>query len=244
MALQRPTGSATRSMRSWIWACPAMPLRRSFSCCAVRSLIGCALLPGLETSTGVRWLWAVSAAFPQFASDIARQLVPPGGPDRSQTAVLVGLWLHPISVELAMRHDAANPGRPIARRLPSGEAPAPSELLRTAHAHHRAEVARAAEGGSPHVAVLQRAGIAVAEAARAPLSDAEDPAWGGWALLAALQAIDEFEEVLRRPGRDRARALEHEPDARAADQAFVVGRDIMLTTALALLDSTRALGAD
>src|SRR5690606_4888624 len=125
----------------------------------------------------------------------------------------VGLWLHPISVELVARHDEANPQSPLETRPPGEEPPAPSEVLRSFYDHQHAVLARAAEISAEHVRTMQRTGLALAMAVRTSLEDEPHPAWGGWGLLGALQAFDEFEDYLPRPGRPRERAPQQQAGA-------------------------------
>lgn len=198
----------------------------------------CALLPGLVDGTGVRWIWAASATFPQVAGMMARELLPDLEPHREQAAALPGLWLHAVNIELMARHDAAHPDRPMAQLPPTAVPPDPSARLREVHAEHRALVDRAMAADVVEGRAVRQAGRAIARTMRAPLPDGEDPTWGGWSLLAVVQAFIEHEEQLPRPGRPRARRPEQQAGARAAGVAFELGRGLMIATALELIGAS------
>jgi hypothetical protein len=185
--------------------------------------VACTVLPGVDRGAGVRWLWAASAALTHAAPSMARSHLPDLAPGREQTAALPAMWLYPIVVELLARHGPP-PDAPIGAQ-PADE-PVPNVALRQAHDLFQAALTDPA---------LVESGRAVARVTQVPI-EGEDPAWGGWSLLATVLAFDYHRDLLPLPGRPRERRRDQEHGAHSAGQAFAFGRDLTIATALALLD--------
>ncbi|WTW92526.1 hypothetical protein OG216_03665 [Streptomycetaceae bacterium NBC_01309] len=208
------------------------------------------LLPGVEASVAPRWMFAAEIALCKNAPAMVRTLDADIDAARANSAALPGVLMTAITQELARRHDRVHRGEPLAVRVDPGPAPQPTPLLRSAASNMDTAcelmlgVYLSAEG----IRQLRTEQAEVIRYAAARYTDgpqaASELSWGGWGLLAALQACALHGGVLPEPGRQRAdRPAAQAAGAAAAGVAFQLGRALGFATALELIALSESAAA-
>ena len=187
----------------------------------------CQLLPGVEQSSGHRWLQAVGAQSARLATDLVPLWEPAVAQEHLSAALMHSAWLLPVAEELAGRRVAAP-----ARTRNAAPQPRPGLVAYRRRAEDLVSSTLAAYHRSEDTAALraQKAALVIGR------SDPADAAWGAWTTLAAVQAIDAHDHLLPRPGRSAAhQSGEAAVRARHAGLGFLLGHAIVLDTALGLV---------
>lgn len=182
----------------------------------------CRLLPGVTDSgpSAARWLTFSAFALPPTLGPTAATMVPGVDENRANAATLPTLLMLGIGQGLM---DRARPGSPTL------DAPNPPAALHQARAEAEtyvtAQLAAYIEDWRAE-AIRSRLGQFLRES----MGDTEGVEWGGWAMLAAMEAMRMHRDVLPEPGR-----REQSPGARMAGRSFQVGRALAYGVALDLI---------
>jgi len=189
----------------------------------------CRVLPGAEHSTAGRTLLLVSAAAQQIPLT-AVQALRPGIPfNNAAASCLPGMLLYVVTLELVRRYDVAHPGRPFAE-LQDTVSAAPGPALRASYQ----ALGRDTHDDEQELLMLRAAAATMASAAQASIGDPHGRSWGGWALVAAVAAMNAQQDQLPEPGRARRRPADQEAGAEAAGFAYRLGKSALAATAVAL----------
>jgi hypothetical protein len=137
--------------------------------------------------------------------------------------------LYVVALELARRYDVAHPQVPFALHQDSAP-PAPTPDLRGSYQ----ALARGVNGDEPELLALRAAGAAIMNVVLAEEGDPLSRSWGGWALVAAVTAVNAHQHQLPEPGRARRRPPGQEAGAQAAGFAYQLGKSALAAAAVAL----------
>ncbi|MFJ3306811.1 hypothetical protein ACIPSA_27530 [Streptomyces sp. NPDC086549] len=187
----------------------------------------CRLLPGaagVRTGAG-RWLTMASFALPPAIGPLATQLVPAVDKNRAHAAALPTVLMLGIGKGLLDRPGAGAPA-------PLAPAPALHGARREAEALVQGELGTYLEEERAR-AIRARLGQFMREA----MGNTDGVDWGGWTMLAALEAMRQHGDVLPEPGRQ-----EQSPGARMAGRSFRLGRALAYAVALDLIAYAEAYG--
>lgn len=200
----------------------------------------CQLLPGAVGVTAPRWLYASNVFLLQAGPEWVKRLDPGIAEGRRYGAVMPVALMAAIQFELVARYEAAHPEAPLRGQVFTGpaEPPVPSALLRDS----RDTWDRAAEFMWGHYKVPPQTVAEIrATMTRSVCTVVGEPgneAWGGWILLAALNAMNAHRDVLPEPGRiDAWRLPRSRARAEEAGIAFWFGRAFAITLAQGLLEA-------
>lgn len=187
----------------------------------------CRLLPGAAGGvTGAEhWLALASMALPPAFGRLASDLVPGIDENRANAAALPPMWMVGIAKGLLDRPAVGLPA-----------APDPAPELRQARVY-----AEESTGGELRRYLedwrAEELRARLGQLLRGSMTDVAPAGWGGWAMLAALEAMRQHGDVLPEPGR-RAQS----PGARMAGRAFQLGRALTYAAALDLIAYAEADG--
>jgi hypothetical protein len=195
----------------------------------------CRLLPGADgpVATGSeRWVRHAGLISARLAPELVRAWEPSIPQENLGSAAIHGMWLLPISFELAARR---------ARSTAAEEAaPRPTPDLLTFR-HEVDDLVRAGLGTyyrPDQITDLRARKVSMLRSLLDPAPPREIE-WGAWTMLAALRAMGLHDKTLPRPGRDADRKIGSAGErSRNAGEAFALGNAITLDTALSLLAET------
>ncbi|WP_345339536.1 hypothetical protein [Planotetraspora kaengkrachanensis] len=175
----------------------------------------CDLLPGVEHSPAPQSLLLMSATLTPVLPGLTQALQPGVDDGRATSAALSCVLMPPMALELGSR----------GKRPAGGGRPVPSEPLAQTTEDWRQHV----DGG---FSAENNRGVPsfLGDLLRRTLGDRADLQWAGWALLAAMHAMDQHDDVLPIPGRTA-----QTPGARVAGIAFQLGRLLTVAAAVDLL---------
>jgi hypothetical protein len=196
------------------------------------------LLPGVERSRAAQWLITGSYALTKVGPDLARAMRPDMAFGHSAAAALPGTMLYVIGNELIDRYQAAGHDAVFGEHSIIGLALAPSRDLRRVRENTRTLIA-------DHPTLITVKGAdAMATMLRLTDDDSAARAWGGWSLLAAAASLDAHRDALPEPGRARDRRPDQRSGADKAGFAFQLGRVLLASSALRIIDAERDEGWD
>jgi hypothetical protein len=189
----------------------------------------CRVLPGAEHSTAGRTLLLVSAAAQQIPLTTVQTLRPGIPPANAAASCLPGMMLYVVTLELVRRYDVAHPDRPFAK-LQDTVSAAPGPTLQASYQ----ALSRGTNDDEQELPILRAAAVTMSSAVQAAIRDPHGRSWGGWALVAAVAAMNAQQDQLPEPGRARRRPADQEEGAQAAGFAYRLGKSALAATAVAL----------
>jgi hypothetical protein len=187
----------------------------------------CQELPGVEHSTAPRTLLMTSAAGAKMPTLAVQSLRPDLAYGHAAAAALPSVLLYALTLELTRRYDVAHPAAPFEHHRDAGP-PDPPASLRNAYAELRFR---------RDDALLVQRTTADAMARASLVGDPNGRAWGAWALVGAVVAVNAHQHVLPAPGRPRERPAEKRAGASAAGFAFQFGRAVLAATAADMVEA-------
>jgi hypothetical protein len=199
----------------------------------------CRLLPGADGPTAPRWLWASTVFLLEAGPEWVARLDPGIAAGRTYAAAMPAALMAAIQFELAARYEAAHPDAPLRQYVFTGpaEPPVPADVLRESLDtwYQAAEIMWGHYKVPPQTVDQVRA--TMSRSVRAIVGEPGNEAWGGWAVLAAISAMNAHRDVLPEPGRIDAWRLPRNRDrADEAGIAFQFGRAFAITLAQGLLE--------
>ncbi|WP_127552523.1 hypothetical protein [Actinoplanes sp. OR16] len=195
----------------------------------------CSLLPGVERTTGVTWLFVLENLLAMQVNEMVRDLEP-GIPDAQLNSAAFALGvMFPISQELRRRHDAALPETPLVSCPPTRSLPDVPERLRRLREIYatRSEEILSAYGTSASRMLQRQSRV---DDVTSMMTSMDDLPWGSWTAFTAVAAMQHHGDILPVPGRTASEKKGAEREqAEAAGLAFTLARAIAIDTAIGLI---------
>ena len=200
----------------------------------------CRLLPGADNATAVRWLFASNVFLFGAGPEWVKRLDPGIAEGRTYAAAVPTALMVAIQVELAARYEAAHPPAPLHQLVftAPAEPPVPSNTLRDGRETCDRAAAFLFEQYKVAPETVGHIRATMSRSVRDVVSEPGNEAWGGWVLLAAVEAMNAHRDVLPEPGRtDTWRLPRNRARADEAGIAFHFGRAFAISLAQGLLEA-------